>query len=41
MIVNMSAYTLNSGTEKVAVAFVNRKSGDKEEEEDEVSEGNG
>lgn len=39
MIVNMGAYTANSGTEKVAIAFGKRKSlygaSDTEEEEDE------
>ena len=41
MIVNMSTYTLNSGTEKVAVAFTKRKSiyTDDSEDKDEENEG--
>ena len=39
MIVNMSAYTMNSGTEKVAIAFSKRKSlYDEEESKDETTE---
>ena len=43
MIVNMSVYTLNSGTEKVAVAFSNRKSlfsssGDDDDESEEEND---
>lgn len=42
MIVNMGAYTANSGTEKVAIAFGKRKSlysSDDEEEEEEEGHG--
>lgn len=39
MIVNMSAYTLNSGTEKVAIAFAGRK--DQKDEDDYDDESNG
>lgn len=41
MIVNMGAYTANSGTEKVAIAFGKRKSlysSEKEEDEDEEND---
>ena len=41
MIVNMSAYTLNSGTEKVAVAFAGRKSVFNEETDGDDDESNG
>lgn len=44
MIVNMGAYTANSGTEKVAIAFGKRKSlysSDNEEEEKEEDGDNG
>ena len=44
MIVNMGAYTANSSTEKVAIAFGKRKSlysSDEEEEESEETENNG
>ena len=49
MIVNMSAYTMNSGTEKIAIAYAKRKSlysgtdeeDEKEEEKDEDNSGEG
>lgn len=46
MIVNMSTYTFNSGTEKIAVAFAGRKSiynndKDEDDDEDEGEGGNG
>ena len=45
MIVNMGAYTANSGTEKVAIAFGKRKSlyssDDEEEKEEDEEEDNG
>lgn len=41
MIVNMSAYTLNSGTEKVAVAFAQRKNTHSDDDDEECDESNG
>ena len=41
MIVNMSSYTLNSGTEKVAIAFGKRKSLYSSDDEDEEEKDNG